>query len=448
MSLESRLKPKGESQRKPKLLFAPAFISKIDRRDYEYRMLETIRLNPDTNIYDLLAAQAYLSSQNETHLAYINKQADQVGPMDPECKLTICIPVASHEEGGNIYKTLLNYTKQTADKKSFEILLFLNRPDVNRQGEAVMPDETLAEVERFKKDYPDIKLSFMNEVIPLENAKIGYIRKCLADITLERLLRRVGSYSSHILVSNDADSKWISPLYIENFIEQFKLHKEIDSFAGQLDWDKEAYVKNPLIHVCTRLFLFIEAQLRRKNKNDIPTPGANFAFRAGIYAAVGGYSDIDAGEDTDLGNTIKAARMGAKTKQAVSFAGTKESRLYTSARRIEKALEQGLAPVEQWGLRFDVFNSNVRNMSENISKTKVDFDNSSYLEEFKTQLETIINRTLKVISLSKVDKKIIERAINWVGIKYDLHENGNITIKDISKLVTYLKDYAKHMNYD
>ncbi len=222
-------------------------------------------------------------------------------------------------------------------------------------------------MDRFIKDHKELKVVVMNKVISFEKARIGYIRKLLNDAVLQRNISRGNLAPEHIMLSNDADNKGVAIEYIQNFIDKFKQNPQVDSYMGQLDWDIESYIRNPLMHIGTRLFQYVDMYIRHKK---MPSPGANFAFRSGMYAAVGGYmSTSTLAEDVDLGNVIRASRIGAKDKRAVDFAGARVSRLFTSSRRAEKALKYGLSPVEQWQNGFSAFDDEVRKVDwKNIKK--------------------------------------------------------------------------------
>jgi len=417
--------------------------SGIKREDYEYRMSESLKRDPDAILDETKEIKDYLARQEKTHSSYIDELATEAGPMNPDCKLSICIPVAGHQEEKNIYKTLENYLYQTADKKDFELVLFVNHPDKDKEGRVVNPDGTTAEIERFMKDYPEMKIAVINKVIPIENARMGYLRKSLNDAVLQRHITRGGAIPNHIIVSNDADNQGVAQEYIQNFIEKFEKHPEVDSYMGQLDWDPKSYVRNPLVHIGTRLFQYVDVQLRRSDKNNIPSSGANFAFRSGIYAAVNGYSsDFDLAEDVDLGRAIKASRIGAKNKKAIDFAGARVSRLFTSSRRAEKAVKDGLSPIEQWNKGFSAFDDEVRKVDWALLSNGIDYDNKESVQMLVSQLENVINRTMKAMTWVQADHEVFKRSLGWLGVKYKLVGINQIKIIDATKLIDGLKQYA------
>lgn len=414
----------------------------IKREDYLYRMSEELKNNPDAEINEKKEIKDYLGRQGRRHLEDVNQLIAEAGPMNPECRLSIGIPVAGHQEERVIYKTLENYLNQTADKKDFEIVVFVNHPDYDDKGKPVAPDGTRAEIERFRRDHPELRVVVMNKIIPRDQAKIGYVRKLLNDAILKRNLDRGETALNNIIVSNDADNKGVASEYIQNFLDKFEQHPETESYMGQLDWDIESYVRNPLVHIGTRLFQYVDIQLRQGDSSNIASSGANFAFRAGIYAAVNGYnSNIHLAEDVDLGRAIKAARQGAQNKRAIDFAGARVSRLFTSSRRAEKAIKDGLSPVEQWDKGFSAFDDEVRKIDWKAVSDNIDYDNPESVRVLIEKLEYVISRTMKAMTWTSKDQVIFKRALGWLGIKYRMRRLNQVEITDAAGLIAGLKKY-------
>lgn len=401
----------------------------------------TLKENPNAKLDHFKEIKMYLDKQDPIYLERVKKLADQTEKMEKDCKLCACIPVAGHQEGKQIYESLENYTYQTAKREDFELVLFVNHPEKDKEGKILNATETLSEIERFKKDHPEMKVRVMYEVLDNAEARIGLIRKMLSDSTLVRQQERGQDANDLIMVSNDADNKGLDPRYIQTFINNFEKNPEADGLLGQLDWDPESYQKYPAIHVGTRLFQYLSAIGRHRN-NRMVSSGANSAYRSSMYAAIGGYMDSkEGGEDVAIGEAIVAAR--ADNRNSFAFAGT-ETRLFTSSRRsISVLLEYGLAPVEQWDKGFSVHDDKVR-MLEMKEGNKIDYKDPETLQKIKTSLEDVINRTLDVYEVEqKLGKNnpFYRKAVGWMGIKYNLDNKGNVIITDMTSLVKGLEKY-------
>ncbi len=383
--------------------------------------------------------RTYLEHLTQEEKARVKEFSQQAGSMSKENRITVCIPVAGHQEGKNIYRTLEGYIPQTLSRDKFEIVLFVNHPKTDKSGKTIKPDNTLEEIKRFKKAYPDMPVRVIYKALPIEQAKIGFVRKALTDSVLNRHVERKDE-KELLIVSNDADNTGIAPEYLENFLEKFGKHPEADGMLGQLDWDPEAYVENPVLHVGTRIFQYMSVISRHKN-GYMGSSGANFAFRAGAYGAMGGYIAECAGGEVDL--IGQAIVKGRKRQDAIKFAGARASRVYTSARRAVDAIKKGLAPVEQWTQGFSAFDNEVR--SWQTSDARPDFDDPEYLKRLKVDVQHVLDRTVLMAKKWGAFPDmlyVIERPIRWLGIKYRVHaQEERIEVTDIDRLVKGLRQY-------
>lgn len=418
-------------------------MTKEQRESYEKERSKTLKENPGATLDQYTEIKNYLEKQDRAYTRELEELIKDVEPMGEKTRLTICIPAAGHQEGESIYKTLENFTNQTIDKEKFEIVLFVNMPEEDEKGRKVKPDKTLKEILRFKKKHPEMNVRVLQKTIPFERAKIGYARKVLHDAVLLRQLRRGETSPELIMVSNDADNKGISPEYVDNFISKFDSNKNVDAMTGQIDWDIASYVRNPLIHIGTRLFQYqgVQARLRGWHFN---SPGASFAMRASSYAAVGGYNEgLNGGEDTDLGKKIESAREGAKEKIPIGYAGARASRLFTSSRRAERAAAKGLAPIEQWDDGFSAFDDEVRKVNWENKSTKINYRDKKQVKKLVDALETVINRTIQKTKIwnGSAEDPLMRRSLGWLGIKYEITGSHSIKITDASKLIAGLAQY-------
>lgn len=419
------------------------------RSRMEMMRSETLKNDPRAKLDHYKEADSYFERMDKEYKEEIKKMADELGEMSKENKASICIPVAGHQEGDQIYSSLVNFTKQTADNKKFELCLFVNHPDYDRKGEKkIERDKTLEEIERFKKDYPEMNVKVVYKVIPHDKVNIGLVRKMLNDAVLFRHHNRGREAEDLIMISNDADNLGIDPRYVDNFIKKFSEDEDIDGILGQIDWDPEAYTKYPLVHIGTRLFQYYEAKGRIGVHGKVGSSGGNYAFKSSIYAGVGGYqNDATVGEDVLLGQSIRLARGGNFNTQAY---GGSASRVFTSARRAIHVLEKyGLSAVEQWNKSFSAFDDEVRLLKLNdFSKREINYDDPEFLKQFKINLEHIINRDFhhQVGDVKSASKFAFYQTnvLSRLGIICELDETkGVLTIRKMTSLVNGLKRYQR-----
>ena len=249
------------------------------------------------------------------------------------------------------------------------------------------------------------------------------------------------------MVSNDADNTGVAEKYVANFITKFDKEPGTDAMLGQLDWDPEAYVKYPAIHVGTRLFQYRMIR-ERQSSSFMASSGANYAFRASTYAAVGGYRPevADGGEDVILGRAILAARQ---SPSVIKFAGARVSRIYTSARRaIDALVKKGLSPIEQWSKGFSAFDDAVRKLSMEDAE-KRNYDLPEDLERLKDEVEYVINRTINAIDRDggKLEPEVFanyKKILGYMGIAIEDSGEGSLVIADMSKFVKSLRGYQRY----
>lgn len=409
---------------------------------FEKHRSPNLRNNPEAPLDPYNEAEAYFNRQNPEYLREIQTLASKIQPPpSPNLKAIVCIPVAGHQEGANIYESLNNYTFQDAAKDQYEILLFVNQPETDREGNPIRPDRTMAEIERFRRDHPDMPIRVVSRVMPFDQAKISYVRKYLNDIALLRHHQRDQGAGDIVLISNDADNKGIAPTYINNFIQKFEENTHTDAMLGQLDWDPEAYTKYPLVHFGTRLFQYLNA-IGRHNSGRMVSSGASSAFKGSIYAGIGGYiPEISHGEDISIGQAIIAAR-GDHTR--IQYGGARVSRLYTSARRAVDSLNSGLVPVIQWNNGFSAFDDEVRRLQLGEGQN-INYSDPGQVEKLKTDLEVVINKTLDVYEGDErvgKDAPYYRRALRYLGVQYKLR-NGNVFITNMDQIGRRLQHYQR-----
>jgi len=419
---------------------------KKNREHYQKRRSPRLVENPNAELNHYQEIDDYLAKQANNWKNNLESLSRQItAPMDEKCRIAVCIPAAGHQEGKNIFHTLEQYKNQKnkdgqpIDPRLFEIVVFVNYPEDKK------PDETKEEILRFQKENPNIRVQMAYKALPRNETHIGTIRKYATDLALLRHHERGEKTEDLIIISNDADCNELSSEYINTFLEKFETNKKVDAFMGKIDWDKEAYVKSPLIHIGTRFFQYLDITYRHhkdKIRRTIGSSGANFAMKSSIYAAVGGYDENDSiAEDRHLGSMIKSARQGSST-YPIEYAGAK-SYIYTNARRAVNALKQGLSPAEQWGTDFGP-DDILRETKWTVDGT-VELDSSEYREKLRAGIERFINRTIHVYRLSPTSWET-KKALRFLGVKYKIEKKAGedtVVINDVSKLIAGLKDYQR-----
>jgi hypothetical protein len=178
--------------------------------------------------------------------------------------------------------------------------------------------KTIAEVERAKKDFPELKIAVTTKVMKRswieekEGAIYGTLIKELYDTAL-RAIQKAGLEDDVYLLTNDADTRGLSADYVGSFLRFVESHPNLDGAIGKIDWGSEAWADYPGFHVAMRNIQLIDTAYRNRTgaQKGISSHGPNFIMKASMYAAIGGNeTEIGAGADTDIGKRMVAARIG------------------------------------------------------------------------------------------------------------------------------------------
>lgn len=458
----------GETQTPPYYRTAEMSREEAERRNT--RFSPRLRDNPEAELNEAEEIEWYFNQQTDAHRRRVRRNAESLGDIGDAVDVVITIPVAGHQEADNIYHTLEAYLDQTMARDRFELVLYVNNPETKVDGSPLNSDATLAEIERFKAEHPELPVRVFHETLARSDAKIGKIRKTLVDSVLLRHKDRLdaGSAKELTIVSNDADAVRVNPAYLETMFGKLKTDRKLDAVLGQLDWDNTAYVNYPEVHIGTRVFQLFDLMLRHKEDRIGANLGANAAFRASTYAAVGGYrlewlggGEVDIAEDVELGLDMRAGRYQAGV-DPVGFGGVKASRIETSARRsIWTLLEHFDAPYNQWNYGFSADDDAVRDI--NVSDlTPRDFSDPIVRTKVAVDVEHIINQTLKELGpegtavsgsqsspplvLTQARAAYIERSLQFLGLAFEWNGSyQNIKITDASSMLDGLDAYAKRM---
>lgn len=411
---------------------------------YEAKRSPRLKEKPDSILDPKEEIEWYFQQQNPEYLHELNALNEQIGiPMGDKCRVSIVMPVASHQEEDNIYKTLLNYSKQknrdgtSYDMDKFEVLILLNRPSDKA------PDGTASEVQRFINAHPEVNVRVAEKIFNPEDVTFGRIIKNLYDLALLRSNSRMTPDNKEmILLTNDADSTTLSEHYVSEILSTFDKpeNTHVDGVLGKLEWSQEAYDSYPVFHAANRYMQFVEAQLRRGHAPEMGSWGANFALKSSIYAAIGGVDpETGAGADKDLSRMIKHARFGRlkeipADRYPIRFSNT--AWLESNPRRGLDYYMKGIPIVYQWN-DFDkrmLETDEARTIKWAEASAEADLENLDI-----ERLEGEINEVLGAYGIP-ANSEMNRRALEWLGVEAEVI-NNRIKITNVDKLIEGLKEY-------
>lgn len=336
----------------------------------------------------------YLKCFPKSTMQSLQLVQENLARMSPNCLVSVCMPMAAHEEENNIYRTLLSLTQQTLPLENFEVVILANHPDRNKSNSQILPDNSISEIERFKKDFPQVNVTYDYVVFEKQFAKIGYVRSFLTDVVLLRHLER-NLKEDHIILSADSDSHGYHKEWLADYIKTFQNNPDVEAIGGKLAWSASHCSKSPLLLFNVLAERMIESVFSLRNET-VSGPGTNFAFRASSYCHASGYNhESSCGEDVNLRRRIEKFRAGS-TKYRGVIAGSPKTTCYTSARRALGAISQNKSLCEQWSLEDIAFGTENAAIRSDRFDT-LNFESELISETFFRRAETIFNRSLTCI---------------------------------------------------
>lgn len=260
---------------------------------------------------NILSTRFNWSSSEEAYIKLhwdkklLSALSEQVPEMDKKCKISINLP--AYREWKTIYKALYEYSTKQKNKdgsvlepSTYEINVLLNRPNERVDFDA----ETEKEVKRFKKDYPWIKVNFIQHTFHFTGKpKMGTIYKTLADLSLYRKNQRDIWENRMLIIRNWwADAMEKNKFFLSHIFEQFENNSDVSVYKSESRYPKEVIKKLPLLHVMYTLHSGLNRLYTRWKSNIW-----SWSYRSDVYAFAWGFNwDLSIWEDIDLASRIRS----------------------------------------------------------------------------------------------------------------------------------------------
>jgi hypothetical protein len=469
---------KDHNENKKKEIPYPYYGGEMDRQKWRDDFSPRLKNNHEAELNPKEEIDWYFEDQKRRYPGYVEKELKNLEDQNPKklgkgVEAIACVAAAGHQEYNNIYKTLKTYAIQKykngesvwrndEDDNKFEIFLFVNWP----KGKD--PQKTFEEIDRFKNDYPNVKIRVYKEEITGGKVELGWIKKKIFDLALRKHQERNNGKDIKI-ITNDADMTFISPTYLEDANDTLDdpKNKKVDGVLGRFDLDPEVYIKNPTFHTIMKFWQFMESVMRSKY-GMIGSQGRNTIMRGSSYAAVGGNRTKEFWADIEFAQLFDDARGRS------SMLYSNKAWVNVDPRREIDKFKSGEMVAYTWGGDFDT--RNVRGVENGISEDLDIMDlynlseNDQKVIDFKKRLEEELSEIVNLFSritpgyisapaYSGIDKKyyadikmLAERASGFLGMSINVEEvgvdeNGNSLVKvkiiDSKKLREDLKNYKE-----
>ncbi len=309
-----------------------------------------------------------------------------------ELECVVAIPVAGHQEYNNIYHSLEQFAKQKFGHSRFEIHLLVNLPGKEGENDKSLFDSlklTTSEIDRFKKDHPDVKIRGVVTTYRGDPPTIGAIRADLWNNVAYDMKQR-GRDQDIMVISSDADIVSLSPNYLTNMVSTFE-HTDADIVAAELRWQPAPGLPyNSLTNRILRYQSFLDI-VRDNHSDTLHTADANTGISLATYMAVGGYNrNSSLGEMNGIVNRILYYRQPLEQRDQDDYqkpehpveAKATGAVLRTHSRRLILAMALGYSPYNAWDQNIITFGTDDALRTEEMQVAAAEASSQAHAKEW------------------------------------------------------------------
>jgi len=369
----------------------------------------TLLENPSAALDFQTEVKLYFSRINrgENEKAIISLLSEKIN-FSPDIVTITTIPTYVKETNiANVLKQYLQLSPE--DLRRHHIVVFLNA------GRNMDKAEYSAELEKRRREIEAVSgreglhVTVVDYHFP-DDVILGRVRGLLADAIISKSYE--AGLTDPVLVSNDADSLYISNDYLRQIRSSFSGNPGLDASGCLILYG--GYGPNGENHLGGRTIpeLFIgdlvsqfSDEVVRRGEGDtsanIYTSGPNMAVRLSALCAMGGYDlNLNFKEEVEIGRRAKAMRMRPGDQQFFHpehFTFLDKPYIVTSVRRAIRAVLNGGVVVSQWDDFDDVIGA--------------DIDTEGLLQRYQENKLLIQEGDLRLVRTSNAQaiKKIISR---------------------------------------
>ncbi|MCL5411103.1 MAG: hypothetical protein M1324_04695 [Patescibacteria group bacterium] len=384
------------------------------------------------------AVEKYQERCKPDYLTEIKESCDDVGEMDPECRVSICVPAiySEHEVIGNYLYSLLDQQNSDGtllDPKTFEVNILVN--GTNDKIKDI--SKTVEVINDFKKEHPEMRVNIVSKHFKTKKP-IGYLRKYITDLALLRSKDRKSVAGPLYLVSHDADVSVPKKDYVAKILSAGDKEPTTQVFAGRYDYSPKDKHDFPVLWASRRLWQYLDMFRTEKRYGQISEKaiGANTIFRAEAYARANGYSASNrVAEDITMVDKIRNA-YGREINGKPTVKPFSE-RVYISVRRDVNSVKEG-KPLDKG---YDNFQNNdgarMRTLESDEAVANIRPENErEFLEQLEREAEHQINTLFRKIfySMSDMTPEMIEGRSKYTRGNPELNKIQNSTYDKLANI--------------
>ncbi len=305
-----------------------------------------------------------INGASKDYMTELKELNASLPPMHPDCRMSVVIPVFN--EGKKIEQTLrgwLDQYRQNTDSKvdanSFEIILFINRPNPSVAYDAsrdvaeklkTNPEYAPYHIHVVEKTFniteEDRTVTINNQSVQIpKGRRMGLIYAIPTDLAAMRNMARTAPddiKANHLIKAGGADVYARSPHYIDDVVHSFDNTPDMEQLNSRADYPARIYEHIPLFHVTERFREAMNDRYAHGNTN----LGLG-VMRSSLYAKSGGFNPSDdIAEEVRLNERmrkalLKRARREGKAKDDL-LKRDSELRAIDNPRRALSAVWQGI----------------------------------------------------------------------------------------------------------
>jgi hypothetical protein len=377
-----------------------------------------------------------------------------------DCEISIQIPAYCKER--NLKQTLLHYAQQFPwkwpHKPVVEIIVNINGPS----AEDIENSEALKDCREAYKQYPYLNICIVKQIVPQKDFKIGRIRGVTAMVSAKRAMENPNvNLKDMVVITNDADLKWLSPNYISSIWQYFKTYPHINAAGTFINYPDFQVTSNHLGIVVQRCEEMLEIIDKRKHGHMILRSWSS-AYRMESLLSAWTFPNARKWESGQLVRNIKK-KSG---QNSVGLIPKHLVHLTTSARRHATAVLTGTKITDRYttfGTAQDLavlYHDGTKR--EEARKTVVIVQDSDYVTKLENELQEVYNKRIRahmkdatrvseadadeedlsddeVSQIKKDTQSEFTKISPFIGIKFDFPDDDTLKISDIGRLEENLR---------
>lgn len=398
----------------------------LTAEEFVQRRSKTLIDNPQAKLNERFEVDKYISTLDPQYL----KEIEEFSRLDSQPlanSVRLIVTIIAAKEGHQVRNALDTYVPQEIDPSLYEIIILDNHPeDVDR-------DNTLEEIEGFKKDNPHLSVLYAYKVWKEREGRYAIARKYAFDIALARIKHR-NSFTDKdtILIANDADTEGLDENYLSTILKEFDTNTVVDALVTPSVVPFSSIIK-PNVYAALSLWDALDDTVAAGEPYNLISRSC--AYRTSIYTAIGGYNPM-----AKMAGDLESGWMVADSREwnPDSVIQLKKTKHVQDPRRILEAIATR-SPVNEM---YYVYASKPIGIQQANNKQLLDLiPNDLDWELFQEDADSFWQGRTTGMYKWRGDRFVADykEAMNKIGVEYEI-ENNRVKLTNLD---TFESNYEK-----